>query len=71
MRKNIIVISQTVFLLDGSIKNYISLYDENISDKKINEIITVAGLDEFNKTLPNGIDTDIGENGLKLSGGQR
>ena len=71
MRKNIIVISQTVFLLDGSIKNNISLYDENISDKKINEIIKVVGLDEFIKTLPNGIDTDIGENGLKLSGGQR
>ena len=71
LRKNIIVISQTVFLLDDSIKNNISLYDINISDKKINEIIKVVGLDEFIKTLPNGIDTNIGENGLKLSGGQR
>lgn len=71
MRKNIIVISQNVFLLDDSIKNNINLYDSNISDEKINEIIKVVSLYDFIKTLPNGIDTKIGENGVKLSGGQR
>ncbi|MBK1809547.1 ABC transporter ATP-binding protein [Clostridium sp. YIM B02505] len=71
LRQNIIVISQNTFLLNDSIKNNISLYDSRISEDEIYKIIEVVGLVDFIEKLPNKIETQIGENGLKLSGGQR
>jgi ATP-binding cassette, subfamily B, bacterial PglK len=66
-------VQQSILLSDTSIKDNIAYgileneYDENI----LNQVISYSNLDTFIKNLPNGINTIIGENGIKLSGGQR
>ena len=63
---------QNIFLIDDTIRKNITL-DENISfedDKKILEALNQAQLHEFIDTLPKGIDTNIGDSGAFISGGQ-
>lgn len=68
---NIGYIPQMIFLLDGTIRNNILLGYEEGDERKIWEALCLAQLDEFVKGLPKGLDTEIGERGIKLSGGQR
>ena len=70
-RKNLAVVPQTSILFSGSIKDNIIYGCENISDEKLNEVIDAANLRELIESLPNGLDTQVGEHGGKLSGGQR
>ncbi len=65
-------IPQTIYLMDDTIRNNI-LYgaDREADDTKINKAVEEAQLSEFIKTLPKGLDTEIGEGGMRLSGGQR
>lgn len=66
-------IPQQPILIDGSIKNNIALGEdsEKINEKKIEDSIDRASLSSLIKELPDGINTFIGEDGIKLSGGQR
>lgn len=66
-------IPQSIFLLDDSIKrNVIFGYDEKeIKEEDIWEALREAQLEEFIKGLPEGMETVIGEKGIRLSGGQR
>ena len=64
------LVSQEVVLFDGSIIENIK-YNSNLSNKNIDKYIQIACVDEIIDELPNGLDTQIGENGVKLSGGQR
>ena len=70
LRKNIICISQKSFMFNGTIKENILLRNKDISEERINEIISLVCLDEDIKNMPNGINTIIGDNGTTLSGGQ-
>lgn len=63
-------LQQSVFLFDDTIKNNITLF-EDIDIEKLNEVIQKAGLDQMIKSLPNGIETEVGECGNLLSGGER
>ena len=45
--------------------------EERIDETRVWEVLREAQLDEFVKTLPEGLDTGIGERGIRLSGGQR
>jgi ABC-type bacteriocin/lantibiotic exporter with double-glycine peptidase domain len=45
--------------------------DDEIDDNKVWQALREASLDEFVKSLPEGLDTQIGERGIRLSGGQR
>lgn len=67
---DVVYISQEVDLFDLTIRENLTL-GENISDEKILELINKAGLYEWFKNLPNGLDEYIGERGVKLSAGQR
>lgn len=71
--KNIGYIPQMIFMLDGTIRENIAfgVHKERINEKRIWEVLREAQLDEFVKTLPEGLDTEIGERGIRLSGGQR
>ncbi len=69
-RRHIGYVPQELVLLAGSVRDNISL-GQNIGDKEIWEALALAGAEEFVRTLPQGLDTEIGERGLKLSGGQR
>ena len=66
-------VSQEIFLMDDSILSNIAfgINNENIDNKKINEIIELCELGPLIKSLPNGLQSNIGYNGAKLSGGQK
>lgn len=67
------VVSQSIFLSDASIRENIAfgLPPEDISDEKVWRAIEMAHLQELIKSLPDGLDTRVGERGVQLSGGQR
>ncbi len=69
--KNIGYIPQMIFLVDDTIRNNIVFGSPNASDERIWEVLKIAKLDEFVKSLEHGLDTEVGENGVRLSGGQR
>lgn len=66
-------VSQTIYLADTSIRQNIAfgLTPQNIKDKKIDAAIKLANLEGVIKSLPQGINTLVGERGIQLSGGQR
>lgn len=66
-------IPQTIFMLDDSIRANVAFGEpkENISDEDVWRALKESALDEFVKNLPEGIETQIGERGMRLSGGQR
>jgi ATP-binding cassette, subfamily B, bacterial PglK len=66
-------VPQSIYLIDDSLINNIAfgLSAEEIDNKKIQEAITKAQLSKFIKSLDLGLNTNVGENGVKLSGGQR
>ena len=69
LRKNISLVSQDTTLFDDTIKNNIS-YD-SFSQKEIEEAAKNSFADEFIKNLPKQYDTLVGENGIRLSGGEK
>jgi ABC-type bacteriocin/lantibiotic exporter with double-glycine peptidase domain len=66
-------VQQDVFLLDDSIQSNIAFgVQENlINKKKIFDLIKKTELQNFIKSLPDGIDTKVGERGARISGGQK
>lgn len=72
-QKNIGYVPQSIFLSDASIKENIAfgLAFEDINDKQVINAAKMAHLDSFVESLPDGIDTRVGERGVQLSGGQR
>ncbi|SER56215.1 ABC-type bacteriocin/lantibiotic exporter, contains an N-terminal double-glycine peptidase domain [Butyrivibrio fibrisolvens] len=66
-------IPQSIYLIDESIRENIAfgIDADKIDDDRIWEVLKEAQLDGFIKTLPEGLDTKIGDRGVRLSGGQR
>lgn len=65
-------VPQFIYLTDDSIKNNIVFYeDKDIDTERLNLAIEQAQLKDFIDSLPKGLDTVIGERGIRLSGGQR
>lgn len=71
IRKAIGLVSQDVFLVQGTVRDNISYGTFNASLDAIIQAAKVAEAHDFIENLPNGYDTVIGERGQKLSGGQR
>lgn len=71
LRDKISVVFQDNFLFSGTIKENILLGKENATDEEIQKALEMAYLDEFVKTLKDGVNTQIGERGILLSGGQK
>ena len=71
LRQSIGIVQQDVYLFSGTIRENIAYGRLGASDKEIEEAAIMAGADEFIDRLPNGMDTYIGERGVKLSGGQK
>lgn len=71
LRDNISFVFQDNYLFSGTIKENILMGKPNASESEIQKAITLAHLDEFLSTLPDGMDTVVGERGASLSGGQR
>ena len=70
-RSNIGVVLQEPFLFSGSVRDNIAYAKEDASMEEIEHAAKMANISEFIKTLPDGYDTIIGENGASLSGGQK
>ncbi|OLN22113.1 multidrug ABC transporter ATP-binding protein [Domibacillus antri] len=71
LRRQIGIVQQDVFLFSGSIRENILYGDLGASDKAIMDALKRSRLEEFVLSLPEGLDTVIGERGVKLSGGQK
>ncbi len=71
LRKNIGIVSQTVFLFDGSVRDNIAYGTDNVTEEEIINAAKRANIHDYISTLENGYDTHVGERGVKLSGGQR
>mgnify|MGYP002672156274 FL=1 len=71
--KDIGYIPQTIFMIDSTIRKNVAfgVADEDIDDAKVWRALQEAQLDEFVRGLPDGLDTSIGERGIRISGGQR
>lgn len=71
--RNVGYIPQMSYMLDESIRKNVAfgVAEGEIDEKRVWEVLREAQLDEFVKTLPEGLDTKIGERGIRLSGGQR
>ena len=70
---NFAYIPQSIFLLDDTLRRNVALgvEDHEIDEKRVLNSINMAQLSEVVNHLPNGLDTAIGEAGIRLSGGQR
>ncbi len=71
--KNIGYIPQMIFMLDDTIRKNVAfgVPEEEIKEERLWEVLREAQLEEFVKGLPQGLETGIGERGIRLSGGQR
>ncbi len=70
VRENVALMLQDALFFNDSIRMNLTLF-KNISDKEIFEALRVAQLHSFISSLDDGLDTNIGKNGIRLSGGQR
>lgn len=71
LRDNIGIVQQDVYLFSGTVKDNIRYGKEDATDDEILRAAELAGATEFINDLPFGMDTHIGERGVKLSGGQK
>lgn len=71
IRNNVMLVSQEVFLFDDTIRENIRYGKLGASDEEVEQAATLAWADEFIKRLPQGYDSQVGEGGGLLSGGQR
>ncbi len=71
LRKNIGIVSQSVFLFDGTVRENIAYGAPDVSDEEVISAARKANIHDYVMTLDEGYDTRVGERGVKLSGGQR
>jgi len=71
LRSNISLVSQDVTLFDDTIKNNIIYGNSSATESEISDAINFSFCDDFIKDLPNKENTVIGENGVRLSGGEK
>ncbi|MBS5268087.1 MAG: ABC transporter ATP-binding protein [Eubacterium sp.] len=70
-RKHLAVVPQTSILFSGTIRDNITYGVDNVDEATLDEIVKAANLTDLINSLPDGLDTMVGEHGGKLSGGQR
>ena len=71
LRENISLVSQETTLFDNTIKNNIKYANENVTDEEIFKVAKLSNAHDFIEKLPNKYETIIGENGVRLSGGEK
>ncbi|WAW09102.1 ABC transporter ATP-binding protein/permease [Oxalobacter vibrioformis] len=72
-QKYISYVPQTIFLVDGTIKENITLGEEEalIDSERLRDVVRICGLEEMVNSHPENLDIDVGERGAKISGGQK
>ena len=66
-------IPQSIFMLNGNIRQNVAfgVPENEVSDEKVWMALKEAALDDYVRSLPDGLETELGERGIRLSGGQR
>lgn len=70
-RRYLAVVPQSSILFSGTLRDNITYGVDNVDEKFLNEVVRAANLSDLVNSLPDGLDTEVGEHGGKLSGGQR
>ena len=70
-RKHLAVVPQTSILFSGTIRDNITYGIDDFDEEALNKVVDAANLRDLIDSLPDGLDTVVGEHGGKLSGGQR
>ncbi len=70
-REQIAVVRQSPFIFNDTLVRNITIGNRDATDTKIREVCETAQIHEFLDDLPNGLETMLGDNGVRLSGGQR
>lgn len=71
LRKTISLVNQFPYIFDMTIKENLLLAKADATDEELEDAISKASLKEFVDSLPKGVETKVGESGIKLSGGQK
>ncbi len=71
LRRSIGVVTQDSYLFNGTIRDNLRYARENATDEELMDAIRTASLTEFIENQPDGLDTVVGNRGLKLSGGEK
>ena len=70
-RSRIALVRQQPFIFDDTLASNITVADRDATREDIEQVCAIAKVDEFVDELPNGYDSQLGDNGVRLSGGQR
>ena len=71
LRDQVAMVLQKNVLFSGSIKENLRWGDENATDEEITAACQAAAADEFVRSFPDGYETDLGQGGVNVSGGQK
>lgn len=71
LRKNIAVVFQDPFVFSDTLTNNLKFVKPNATKKEIAQVVKLANMSEFVNNLPDGLETQVGERGVRLSGGQK
>ncbi|MBR4408033.1 MAG: ABC transporter ATP-binding protein [Clostridia bacterium] len=71
IRDNLVLVNQFPYIFDMTIKENIKLAKPDATDEEVLKACKDSNLIEYLDSLPNGLDTKVGENGVKMSGGQK
>lgn len=71
LRSNIGVVAQDTVLFHASLRENIIYGKEDATEEEVWEAVRISSLEKLVKSLPEGLDTLVGERGMKLSGGER
>lgn len=71
LRQKVAYVSQETTLVDGTLEENLSIRIDGNKSEELQMVLKKVGLDEVVKNMPQGLQTPVGENGVKLSGGQR
>ncbi|MFW5896206.1 MAG: ABC transporter ATP-binding protein, partial [archaeon] len=70
-RSRIAVVRQQPFIFNATLRENVTIADRDASDADVERVCEIARVDEFLDDLPWGLDTPLGDDGVRLSGGQR
>jgi len=70
-RSKIAVVRQDPFVFNDTLRYNLTIGNRDVSQNKLDEVVRIARVDEFFDDLPEGYDTQLGDDGVRLSGGQR
>ena len=71
LRKNVGIVSQETYLFNGSIRDNLRYANEDATDADLERACRIANIHDYIASQPDGYDTQVGNRGLKLSGGEK